>query len=110
MRRLLPIGGDAVVTERDGGGSEVAGDSLYEPDPATLLRSLVSRFVETNVYQAMLEGTASEHGARMTAMDNATRNASEMIDRLTLVMNRARQASITTELMEIVGGAEALKG
>ena len=58
----------------------------------------------------MLESTASEHGARMTAMDNASRNASEMIDRLTLEMNRARQAAITKELMEIIGGAEALNG
>lgn len=83
---------------------------LYEPEPTALLRSLLARHIETKVYQAMLEATASEHGARMTAMDSAARNASDMIDRLTLQMNRARQASITTELMEIVGGAEALKG
>ncbi|MBI5505490.1 MAG: ATP synthase F1 subunit gamma [Deltaproteobacteria bacterium] len=83
---------------------------LCEPTAATLLRSLSARYIETKVYQAMLEATASEHGARMTAMDSAARNASDMIDRLTLQMNRARQASITTELMEIVGGAEALKG
>jgi F-type H+-transporting ATPase subunit gamma len=66
--------------------------------------------VDTLVFDSMLEATASEHGARMTAMDSASRNASDMIDRLTLAMNRARQATITTELMEIVGGAEALKG
>ena len=83
---------------------------LYEPEPAGLLQLLVARYIETKVYQAMLEATASEHGARMTAMDSAARNASDMIDRLTLQMNRARQATITTELMEIVGGAEALKG
>ncbi len=85
-------------------------DYVYEPDAATLLTSLLPRYVRTRVYQAMLEATAGEHGARMTAMDSATRNASEVIDRLTLEMNRARQAMITTELMEIVGGAEALKG
>jgi F-type H+-transporting ATPase subunit gamma len=62
------------------------------------------------IYRAFLEANASEHGARMTAMDSATSNASDMIDRLTLDMNRARQAGITKELMEIVGGAEALKG
>jgi F-type H+-transporting ATPase subunit gamma len=67
-------------------------------------------YVEVEVYRALLESIASEHGARMTAMDNATKNASEMINRLTLVYNRARQAAITTELMEIIGGAEALKG
>ncbi len=85
-------------------------DYVYEPDAESILCSLLPRFVRTRVYQSMLEATASEHGARMTAMDSATRNASEMIDRLTLEMNRARQSMITTELMEIVGGAEALKG
>lgn len=101
--RLLPV-------ER---GSEEPGavvEYVCEPAPVELLGSLLSRYVETKVFQAMLEATASEHGARMTAMDSATRNASEMIENLTLQMNRARQASITTELMEIVGGAEALKG
>ena len=67
-------------------------------------------YMEVAVYRALLESVASEHGARMTAMDNATRNASDMIDKLTLQYNRARQAAITKELMEIIGGAEALKG
>jgi len=66
--------------------------------------------MEIQSFRALLESVASEHGARMTAMDNATRNASDMIDRLTLQYNRARQAAITKELMEIIGGAEALKG
>jgi len=93
------------------GGSETDdSDYLYEPDAVSILGSLLPRYVHTQVFHAMLEATASEHGARMTAMDSASRNASDMIDRLTLAMNRARQASVTTELMEIVGGAEALKG
>jgi F-type H+-transporting ATPase subunit gamma len=83
---------------------------IYEPPRPELLARLLPRYVQTRLLQALLESNASELGARMTAMDNATRNASEMIDRLTLSMNRARQAAITTELMEIVSGAEALKG
>ncbi|HYD48168.1 MAG TPA: ATP synthase F1 subunit gamma [Terriglobales bacterium] len=83
-------------------------DYLYEPDAGQLLDNLTRRYVTVLVHRAFLEAVASEHGARMTAMDSATSNASEMIDRLTLQMNRARQAGITKELMEIVGGAEAL--
>ena len=71
---------------------------------------LVPRYVATIVWRALLESFASEQGARMTAMENATRNASELVDALTLKFNRARQAAITTELMDIVGGAEALQG
>ena len=67
-------------------------------------------YVEVEIYRALLESVASEHGARMTAMDSATNNANDLIDRLTLQYNRARQAAITKELMEIIGGAEALKG
>jgi len=85
-------------------------DYIFEPPRPALLGKLLPRYIETRLLQALLESIASEFGARMTAMDNATRNASEMIDRLTLSMNRARQAAITTELMEIVSGAEALKG
>ena len=85
-------------------------DYIYEPDPATLLDRLLRQYLTTVIDRAFLESIASEHGARMTAMENATSNASEMIERLTLAMNRARQAAITTELMEIVSGAEALKG
>ncbi len=83
---------------------------IYEPSIEKLLDQLLPRQVRTQVYSAMLESVASEHGARMTAMDSATSNASEMIDNLTLQYNRARQAAITTELMEIISGAEALKG
>ena len=102
VEQLLPVeAGEETETETD---------YLYEPGAPVILESLLKRYIETRVFAAMLEATASEHGARMTAMDSASRNAAEMIDRLTLVMNRARQAGITTELMEIVGGAEALKG
>jgi F-type H+-transporting ATPase subunit gamma len=83
---------------------------IFEPPRPQLLGTLLPRYIQTRLLQALLESIASEFGARMTAMDNATRNAAEMIDRLTLSMNRARQAAITTELMEIVSGAEALKG
>jgi F-type H+-transporting ATPase subunit gamma len=85
-------------------------DYIFEPDRAALLDMLLPRYVEAMMTQAILEAVASEHGARMTAMDNATTNASDMIGRLTLLMNRVRQAAITKELMEIIGGAEALKG
>ena len=82
---------------------------LYEPGAEELLSSLLPRITEIKIQRALLEATASEHGARMTAMDSATTNASKMMGSLTLQMNRARQASITRELMEIVGTAEALK-
>jgi len=83
---------------------------VFEPNKEALLERLVPMYVGISVLRALLESMASELGARMTAMDSATKNASEMIDRLTLAYNRARQAAITTELMEIIGGAEALKG
>jgi F-type H+-transporting ATPase subunit gamma len=85
-------------------------DFKYEPSRAALLERLLPMYVEIEVYRAILESIASEFGARMTAMENATTNAAEMISRLTLEFNRARQAAITKELMEIIGGAEALKG
>jgi F-type H+-transporting ATPase subunit gamma len=83
---------------------------IFEPDRPALLARLLPRYVEALITQALLEAVASEHGARMTAMESATNNAADMIARLTLSMNRARQATITKELMEIVSGAEALKG
>ena len=85
-------------------------DFKYEPSKGELLSHIVPLHVEVQIYRALLESIASEFGARMSAMDSATSNASEMIGRLTLDFNRARQAAITKELMEIVGGAEALKG
>jgi F-type H+-transporting ATPase subunit gamma len=85
-------------------------DYLFEPSAAEIIATLLPRLLEVRILHALLEAGASELAARMTAMDAATRNASEMIDTLTLQMNRARQAAITKELMEIIGGAEALKG
>ena len=85
-------------------------DYIYEPDEETILNELLKRYIAVEVYRAFLEASASEHGARMTAMDSASRNAGEMIDGLTLTYNKARQAYITKELIEIVNGAEALKG
>lgn len=105
VESLLPI----VPTEVPEGG-DVGGDFIYEPGKPELLDRLLPMYVEVEVFRGLLESVASEHGARMTAMDSATNNASDMIDRLTLKYNRARQAAITTELMEIIGGAEALKG
>lgn len=86
-----------------------ATDYIYEPSPSAILSSLLPKHVEVQVYRAMLESQASEMGARMTAMDSATRNAKEVIERLTLKFNKTRQAAITKEISEIVGGAEALK-
>ena len=85
-------------------------DFLYEPSKEELLGLLLPLYIESQIYRALLESIASEFGARMSAMENATNSARDMIERLTLQYNRARQASITKELMEIVGGAEALKG
>lgn len=103
---LLPAGTPA------GQGEETAGDTeyIFEPDAASLLGDIISSSVDVIVHQAMLESYAAEMGARMVAMESATKNASEMIDRLTLVMNRKRQAAITTEIIEIVSGAAALEG
>jgi len=80
----------------------------YEPDPEEILKRLVPDYVEISIYRALLESTASEHGARMTAMRSASENAKELLDDLTLEMNRARQAEITQEIMEVVAGAEAI--
>lgn len=85
-------------------------DAIYEPSVEAVATDLLPKYIEVQVFRSLLESAASEHGARMTAMDSASKNASEMIDRLTLKYNRLRQAAITKELMEIIGGAEALKG
>ncbi len=83
-------------------------DYLYEPDPATILDRVLPRHVEIQMFRAMIESAAAEHAARMTAMDSASKNAAEVIDQLTLYMNKVRQASITREIIEVVSGAEAL--
>ncbi len=103
VEQLLPI--DRLqITD----GAQV--DYLYDEPPGKILGSLLPRHVEAQVFRALLEAAASEHGARMTAMDSASKNATEMIGKLTLQYNRARQAAITTELMEIISGAESIKG
>jgi F-type H+-transporting ATPase subunit gamma len=83
-------------------------DYVYEQPPAEMFSRLLPRLVETQIFRALLESVASEHGARMTAMDSASKNASELIDTLTLNMNRVRQAAITNEIIEVVSGAAAL--
>lgn len=98
------------VSSRAGVSPQAPLEYLYEPRPEELIASLLTRYVDMLIYRAMLESVASEHGARMTAMENATNNAVEMIGRLTLDMNRARQSGITRELLEIVSTSEALKG
>jgi F-type H+-transporting ATPase subunit gamma len=103
VKRLLPV-----AAEGDEEDDEGASYMEYVPDAETVLKRLVPRYVETMVWQALLEGAAGEHGARMTAMKNATDNANDLVRDLTLQMNKARQAQITQEILEIVGGAEAL--
>jgi F-type H+-transporting ATPase subunit gamma len=101
VEQLLPI----ERLDLEAGESE---DYIYEPDAASLFNALLPKHVEFQIYRALRESVAAEHAARMTAMDAATRNAGELIDKLTLHMNRVRQASITTEIIEVVSGAEAL--
>jgi F-type H+-transporting ATPase subunit gamma len=104
---LIPLG--AIDTPQEEEAEKTSGvELIFEPDPAALMEQLVPRFVSFALFQAMLESIAAEHGARMAAMENATRAAKDMIDELTLRMNRARQAAITTEIIEVVSGAEAL--
>ena len=107
--KILPIAATGQTEDADTEDGQAALDYLYEPTPKALLTSLLERYIDMLIYRAMLESVASEHGARMTAMDNATSNAVDMIDRLTLDMNRARQAGITRELLEIVATGESLK-
>src|ERR1700760_3769980 len=116
---LLPLQQATVLEEEESGDRDDDGESSdqrsehralveYEPDPEEILKRLVPDYVEISIYRALLESTASEHGARMTAMRNASENASELIQTLTLEMNRARQAEITQEILEVVAGAEGL--
>jgi F-type H+-transporting ATPase subunit gamma len=103
LERLLPVAPPAAEPTE-----ELPPVYIYEPDKEALLKELLPKNVEVQIYRSLLESTASEHGARMTAMDSATKNANEMIGKLTLQYNRARQAAITTELIEIISGAESL--
>jgi F-type H+-transporting ATPase subunit gamma len=105
LQQILPITPPENAEEE-----EIAQEYIYEPSKAELLAELLPKYIEVTMFKAMLESIASEHGARMTAMDSASKNATEMIGKLTLVYNRARQAAITTELMEIISGAESIKG
>jgi len=107
--QLLPLQPRATAQRGPGEKGSITAEHLYEPSRPEVLQALIPRFLAMQIWRALLESEASEHGARMTAMDSATKNASEMIGRLTLDYNRARQAAITKELMEIVSGAEALK-
>jgi F-type H+-transporting ATPase subunit gamma len=108
VKQLLPVSQESISGESITGDSTI--DYIYEQPPAEILGRLLPRYVETQVYYAMLESVASEHGARMTAMEAASKNAGELIESLTLTMNRARQASITREIIEVVSGAQSLKG
>jgi F-type H+-transporting ATPase subunit gamma len=102
---LLPVPETALTGEEP---AEIAGSYLYEPGDREILSRLLPTYLETTVFRGLLESTASEHGARMTAMRNASENAGDLIDDLTLQMNRARQAEITQEILEVVAGADAL--
>lgn len=100
MHKLLPV---------EASNEKVSGLYIFEPEPQQMLESLLPRYIESQLFNALLESKAGEMGAKMTAMDSATENAKEMIAKLTLAMNRARQAAITKEISEIVGGAAALE-
>jgi F-type H+-transporting ATPase subunit gamma len=114
---LLPLQQADVIADDDDGENGNDEDEhihdralwIYEPDAEEILARLVPDYVEISIYRAMLESTASEHGARMSAMRNASDNAAELIDDLTLAANRQRQAEITQEIMEVVAGAEGLR-
>ncbi len=104
---LLPI--EVEKSSIDGSGNPIVNDIIFDPSPEAIVEDLLKKNFNLQMYRAMSESVASEHGARMTAMENASNNAKEMINKLTLTYNKARQEKITTELIEIVSGAEALK-
>jgi F-type H+-transporting ATPase subunit gamma len=106
-QEVLPIP-ESLLEGEDEHEQTLFGDFIYEPEPEQILERLLPVYVETELYRALLESAASEQGARMTAMRNASKNAAELIDELTLQMNRARQAEITQEILEVVAGADAL--
>ena len=105
FQQLLPV-----VPETAAAVDETPVEFIYEPSVGKLLAEILPKNIEVQIFKAMLETVAGEHGARMTAMDSASKNANEMIGKLTLQYNRARQAAITTELMEIISGSESIKG
>jgi F-type H+-transporting ATPase subunit gamma len=105
---ILPIPEHAFERDDEERHAALVGDFIYEPEPEQILERLLPVYVETEIYRALLESAASEQGARMTAMRNASKNAADLIDNLTLQMNRARQAEITQEILEVVAGADAL--
>ena len=105
FKKIIPIEGETLVK----GGTKLSSAYIFEPPQEELLNFLIPKYLYFRIYFALLENSAGEHGARMTAMDSASKNAADMIDRCTLLRNRARQAAITKELIEIVSGAEALK-
>jgi ATP synthase, F1 gamma subunit len=116
---VLPVSHQEEKTEKDAGKADAKGeakaevpdgDIIYEPEEDVLLAELLPRFIKVQIHRALLDTSASEHAARMNAMDNATRNCDDITASLTLLYNKTRQASITTELIDIVGGVEALNG
>ncbi len=109
LEKILPVTPKFPGEGEEAAKGPVAVEYIYEPSEGEILDRLLPMYVEVQVYRALLESVASEYGARMTAMENATNNAADMIEKLTLVYNKARQAAITKELIEIVSGAEALK-
>ena len=108
-RDVLPVSEDLLETDEEERREDAfRGDFIFEPEPELILERLLPAYLATEVHRALLESAASEQGARMTAMRNASKNAAELIDSLTLEMNRARQAEITQEILEVVAGADAL--
>ncbi len=107
VQEVLPIP-ESLLEGDEEQSQALLGDFIYEPEPEQILERLLPVYLETELYRALLESAASEQGARMTAMRNASKNAAELIDHLTLQMNRARQAEITQEILEVVAGADAL--
>jgi F-type H+-transporting ATPase subunit gamma len=110
VEELLPIKPVEVEEGAEKAKSDVTGSYIYEPEPDEIMEVLLPLFINVQVYHAMIEVGASEHAARMSAMDNATNACKDIIADLTQLYNKARQSAITGELMDIVGGAEALKG
>jgi F-type H+-transporting ATPase subunit gamma len=109
VRRFLPLESTAEIAAEGGGDASATASVEFEPSPEAVLEALLPRYVEARLFGALLESAASEHASRQRAMKSATDNAEELQNKLTIQMNRARQDAITTEIMEIVGGAEALR-